>query len=130
MSTNVIRTFKIQGSGTKYTGGRYTTKNNSLASVARKAGARLYLKLSKSEIERREKNNEGIKFILRETTRGSAKNRYFFNVKRVLKKNQRCLQFLVKQSLGNTITSQLVVIKINSLPIILPRNHIVFPYIS
>lgn len=86
MSTNVIRTFKIQGSGTKYTGGRYTTKNNSLASVARKAGARLYLKLSKSEIERREKNNEGIKFILRETTRGSAKNRYFFNVKRVLKK--------------------------------------------
>ena len=70
------RSFTIQGSGTKFTGGRYTTKNNAVTAVARKAGAALYRDLTESLIKIREQKNQGIKFILRETTRGSNKQTY------------------------------------------------------
>lgn len=78
-----MRFFTVAGSGTNFEGGRYAAKDNVIGTAARKAGARLYRNLSDSQIKAREKNgNDGIKFILRETTRGSKKNTYHFIVKR------------------------------------------------
>jgi hypothetical protein len=78
-----MRFFTVAGSGTNFEGGRYAAKDNVIGTAARKAGARLYRNLSDSQIKAREKNgNADIKFILRETTRGSKKNTYHFIVKR------------------------------------------------
>lgn len=78
-----MRFFTVAGSGTNFEGGRYAAKDNVIGTAARKAGARLYRNLSDSEIKTREKGgNDSIKFILRETTRGSKKNTYHFIVTR------------------------------------------------
>lgn len=78
-----MRFFTVAGSGTSFEGGRYAAKDNVIGTAARKAGARLYRNLSDAQIKAREKNgNDSIKFILRETTRGSKKNTYHFIVKR------------------------------------------------
>lgn len=78
------RSFTIVGSGTGFKkGGRYRTKSSPLV-AARKAGARLYRELTESQIKARESNGKkDIKFILKETTRGSKKETMFFRVKRV-----------------------------------------------
>lgn len=78
-----MRYFTIAGSGTNFEGGRYASKDNVIGTAARKAGARLYRNLSDAQIQAREKKGQqGIKFILRETTRGSNKNTYYFLAKR------------------------------------------------
>lgn len=78
-----MRFFTVSGSGTNFEGGRYAAKDNVIGTAARKAGARLYRNLTDSQIKAREKNNiDGIKFILRETTRGSKKSTYHFIVKK------------------------------------------------
>jgi len=77
------KSFTIEGSGTTFKGGRYRSKTGPL-SAAKKAGARLYRDLTESLIKIREKNGKkDIKFILKETTKGSSKETYFFKVKRV-----------------------------------------------
>ena len=78
-----MRFFTVASSGTDFEGGRYAAKDNVIGTAARKAGARLYRNLSDAQIKAREKNgNDSIKFVLRETTRGSKKNTYHFIVKR------------------------------------------------
>lgn len=81
------RSFTIEGSGTGFKGGRYRSKTGPLT-AARKAGARLYRELTESQIKDREsKNKKNIKFILKETTRGSKKETMFFKVERIPLKN-------------------------------------------
>lgn len=78
-----MRFFTVASSGTNFEGGRYAAKDNVIGTAARKAGARLYRNLTDSQIKTREKGgNDSIKFVLRETTRGSKKNTYHFIVKR------------------------------------------------
>lgn len=78
-----MRYFTVAGSGTNFEGGRYASKDNVIGTAARKAGARLYRNLTDAQIQAREKKGQnGIKFILRETTRGSKKNTYYFLAKR------------------------------------------------
>ena len=78
-----MRFFTVAESGTNFEGGRYAAKDNVIGTAARKAGARLYRNLSDAQIKAREKSgNDSIKFVLRETTRGSKKNTYHFIVKR------------------------------------------------
>ena len=77
------RSFTISGSGTGFKGGRYKTKTNPLT-AAKKAGARLYREITESQIKTRETNGKkDIKFILKETTRGSKKETLFFKVERI-----------------------------------------------
>lgn len=76
-----MRFFTVSDSATEFKGGRYAAKDNVIGTAARKAGARLYRNLSDSEIKKRS-TSDGIKFSLRETTRGSKKNSYNFIVKR------------------------------------------------
>lgn len=77
------KSFTIEGSGTGFKGGRYRSKTGPLA-AARKAGARLFRDLSESQIKLREKKGKkAIKFILKETTRGSTKETLFFKVERI-----------------------------------------------
>lgn len=95
------RTFTIEGSGTGFKGGRYRTKTGPLA-AAKKAGARLYRDLTESQIKLREKKGKkDIKFILKETTRGSSKETLFFKVTRVTLKKP-----VTRTIAGNTIVSK------------------------
>ena len=97
------RSFTIEGSGTGFKGGRYRTKSGPLV-AARKAGARLYRKLTETQIKARESSGKkDIKFILKETTRGSKKETMFFRVKRVPLKKP-----LVRTIAGETIESKYV----------------------
>tara|TARA_B100000405_G_scaffold247306_1_gene180733 strand:- start:1689 stop:2252 length:564 start_codon:yes stop_codon:yes gene_type:complete len=80
-----LRWFTIQGSGTGFVGGRYAAKDGVVGTASRKAGARLFRDLSEVMIKNRaKKGNDDIKFILRETTRNSKKNTYYFKVTRVV----------------------------------------------
>lgn len=80
-----MRYFTIQGSGTKFEGGRYAAKNDVVTTAAKKAGARLYRDLTEGLIKLREKKEMyGIKFILRETTKGSNKNTYYYKIERIV----------------------------------------------
>lgn len=95
------RTFTIEGSGTGFKGGRYKTKTGPLA-AAKKAGARLFRDLTESQIKLREKKGKkDIKFILKETTRGSGKETLFFKVTRVTLKKP-----ITRTIAGNTIVSK------------------------
>jgi hypothetical protein len=97
------RSFTIEGSGTGFNGGRYKTKTSPL-SAAKKAGARLYRELTESQIKSREsKGKKDIKFILKETTRGSKKETLFFRVKRVTLSKP-----VVRTIAGKTIQSKYV----------------------
>tara|TARA_B100000405_G_scaffold302020_1_gene264481 strand:- start:113 stop:685 length:573 start_codon:yes stop_codon:yes gene_type:complete len=79
-----LRWFTIQGSGTGFTGGRYAAKDGVVGTASRKAGARLFRNLSEADSKNREKKGDAdIKFILRETTRNSKKNTYYFKVTRI-----------------------------------------------
>ena len=79
-----LRWFTIQGSGSGFTGGRYAAKDGVVGTASRKAGARLFRNLSETDIKNREKKGDAdIKFILRETTRNSKKNTYYFKVTRI-----------------------------------------------
>lgn len=79
-----MRYFTVQGSGTKFTGGRYAAKDGVVSTAAKKAGARLYRELSEAQITAREtKGLDGIKFILRETTKGSKKHTYYYKIVRI-----------------------------------------------
>ena len=69
------RTFTIQGSGLKYNGGRY--KSDEVQSAAKKAATQLFRKLSLPEY-RMHKHKTQIKFILRETTKGSEKKTFYY----------------------------------------------------
>jgi hypothetical protein len=80
-----LRWFTIQGSGTGFVGGRYAAKDGVVGTASRKAGARLYRDLTEVMIKNRaKKGTDDIKFILRETTRNSKKNTYYFKVTRVV----------------------------------------------
>lgn len=95
------RTFTIEGSGTGFKGGRYRTKTGPLA-AAKKAGARLFRDLTESQIKLREKKGKkDIKFILKETTRGSSKETLFFKATRVTLKKP-----ITRTIAGNTIVSK------------------------
>lgn len=86
---NGERSFTISGSGTGFKGGRYLTKTNPLT-AARKAGRRLYKELTESEIKTRENSDKkDIKFIIKETTRGSKKETFFFKVERITLKTPK-----------------------------------------
>jgi hypothetical protein len=78
------RYFTVTGSGiVGENGGRYAAKDNIPMTAAKKAGARLYRDLSEAQIATRLKNgNKTIRFILKETTRGSTKKTYTFKVER------------------------------------------------
>lgn len=79
-----MRYFTIQGSGTKFEGGRYAAKDGVVSTAAKKAGARLFRELSEAQIAARESRNlDGIKFILRETTKGSKKQTYYYKIVRI-----------------------------------------------
>jgi hypothetical protein len=79
-----MRYFTIQGSGIKSEGGRYAAKDDAVSTAAKKAGSRLYRELSEAQITAREsKNLHGIKFILRETTKGSKKHTYYYKIVRI-----------------------------------------------
>lgn len=79
-----MRYFTIQGSGIKFMGGRYAAKDDVVSTAAKKAGARLYRELSEDQITARESRNvHGIKFILRETTKGSNKQTYYYKIVRI-----------------------------------------------
>ena len=88
------RTFTIIGSGLKdKDGGRYVSKDGETATAAKKAGAQLYRSLTAAQISTREKNGHGkIKFILKETTRGSRKKTYSYAVKRITLKTPKTVQ--------------------------------------
>jgi len=95
------KTFTIEGSGINKTGGRYRSKTGPLA-AAKKAGARLYRELTEGQIKLREKKGKkDIKFILKETTRGSSKETFFFKVTRITLKKP-----LVRTIAGNTIETK------------------------
>jgi hypothetical protein len=100
--TEKSRSFTVAGSGTKFEGGRYMSKNGNVMSAARKAGARIYRDLTESQIKLREsKGMKDIKFILKETTRGSKKDTYVYKVKRVLLSKP-----ITRTVAGNTIVSK------------------------
>lgn len=95
------KTFTIEGSGINETGGRYRSKTGPLA-AAKKAGARLYRELTEGQIKLREKKGKkDIKFILKETTRGSSKETFFFKVTRITLKKP-----VVRTIAGNTIETK------------------------
>lgn len=82
MSKEVKRTFTIQGSDLEYSGGRY--KGVSPYLVAKKAAKQLFRmienKKKQSELNKynKFKSYKKIKLILREMTRGSNKNIYYY----------------------------------------------------
>lgn len=100
--TEKSRSFTVVGSGTKFQGGRYISKNGDVATAARKAGAAIYRDLTENMIKSREsKGLKGIKFILKETTRGSKKETHVFKVTRVT-----LAKPITRTIAGNTIVSK------------------------
>ena len=89
-----MRYFTIQGSGTKFEGGRYAAKDDVVTTAAKKAGSRLFRDLTEGQIKLREKKKmNGIKFILRETTKGSNKNTYYYKIVRVPLSKPKSVKF-------------------------------------
>jgi hypothetical protein len=74
-----MRTFTVQGSEFEITGGKYVAASPTVA--ARRAGSSLFRKVKK-EGTSRQKEADTVKFILRETTRGSDKKTYFYEAVR------------------------------------------------
>ena len=71
------RSFKIRGSGIGFEGGSYKAKT--ISAAAKRAGSKLFQKKEYSKFP----NKTSIKFILGETTRGSAKKTFAFEVTRI-----------------------------------------------
>lgn len=76
----LMRTFTIQGSGIKYFGGRY--KTDDVQKAAKRAASQLFRKLKKTEYKMY-KSKLNIKFILRETTKGSKKKTFYYIAERI-----------------------------------------------
>jgi len=95
------KSYIIQGSGTGFHGGRYRSKTGAFA-AAKKAGARLYRNLSESQIKLREnKGKTDIKFILKESTKGSTNETFTFSVTRVT-----LAKPVIRMIAGNKIVSK------------------------
>lgn len=75
------RSFKISGAGIPFTGGRYVGKTFSIAS--KRAASMLYRKVNNDPSFAKYKSKPSIKFILKETTKGSAKKTKAYIVNRV-----------------------------------------------
>jgi len=73
--------FKILGSGIMYEGGHY--KSKSVAKAGRRAGIKLYQKIDNKPEYKKYSSKKSIKFILGETTRGSARTTYAFEIYRM-----------------------------------------------
>jgi len=78
------RSFTTAGSGIGYEGGRYIS--NSPTDAASKAGRKLWERVEKDKKYSAFKSRTSIKLILRETTAGSNKKSYYYNVSREAKK--------------------------------------------
>ena len=72
------RSFKIIGSGVGFKGGRYVAENRNIA--ANRAGSKLFQKITKSADYKKFEKKTSIKFILAETTVGSAKKTVAYEV--------------------------------------------------
>lgn len=77
-SNEECKSFKILGSGIGFEGGRYVAPSVSVA--AKRAGTKLFQKAMKSA---EFANKKTIKFIVGETTSGSKKKTYAYEVKRM-----------------------------------------------
>lgn len=77
-SNEECKSFKILGSGIAFEGGRYVAP--SVSTAAKRAGTKLFQKAMKSA---EYSNKRSIKFILGETTSGSKKKTYAYEVKRM-----------------------------------------------
>jgi hypothetical protein len=83
-SDNSKRTFSIEGSSIGFRGGRYVGLTP--VQAAKKAGKALFTRIDNNAHFRRYKKAKVVKFMLRETTKGSVHDEYFYQVKRVEKK--------------------------------------------
>lgn len=72
------RSFKIVGSGIGFKGGRYVAENRNIA--ANRAGSKLFQKVANSGEYKKFEKKTSIKFILAETTSGSAKKTVAYEV--------------------------------------------------
>lgn len=79
-----LRNFKVAGSGIDFEGGQY--RSATPMEAAKKAGSNLFRRMENNTKYKRYRNKRSsIKFILRETTRGSDKKSYYYEVKRTKK---------------------------------------------
>jgi len=79
------RTFAVEGSSIGFRGGHYT--GSTPAQAAKKAGKALFQRVAKNVHFRRHKNAKSIKIMLRETTRTSTHEEFYYEVHRTEKKN-------------------------------------------
>ena len=73
--------FKVLGSGILFEGGNYRAK--SVSKAAKRAGVKLFQKIDNKPEYKKYASKKSIKFILGETTRGSDKKTYAFEISRV-----------------------------------------------
>jgi len=78
------RTFAVEGSSIGFRGGHYT--GTTPAQAAKKAGKALFQRAANNEHFRRYKNVKSIKIMLRETTRTSTHEEFYYEVHRTEKK--------------------------------------------
>jgi hypothetical protein len=79
------RNFAVEGSSIGFRGGHYTGLTP--VQAAKKAGKALFQRVDKNPHFRRYKNVKSIKVMLRETTRTSTHEEFYYEIHRVEKKN-------------------------------------------
>jgi len=83
--SEVKRNFAVEGSSIGFRGGHYT--GTTPAQAAKKAGKALFQRVDKNPHFRRYKNAKSVKVMLRETTRTSTHEEFYYEIFRVEKKN-------------------------------------------
>ena len=85
MSDDAKRTFAVEGSTIGFRGGRY--KGASPFQAAKKAAKALFRRLDNDAHYRQHKSAKSMKIMLRETTRGSTHEEFFYEAIRTEKKD-------------------------------------------
>ena len=107
-SNEECRSFKILGSGIAFEGGRYVAKYVSTA--AKRAGTKLFQRAMKSS---EYSNKKSIKFILGETTKGSKKITYAYEVMRMMLDKPKVI---VRDGVSIKYKYKYIVNRLNTIP--------------
>lgn len=84
------KSFTVSGAGVPFTGGRYVAKTFGIA--AKRAGSKIYSKINNDPEMTKYKNKNSVKFILKETTKGSPKSTKAYQVKRTELKEPKVIK--------------------------------------
>ena len=84
------KSFKVVGAGVPFSGGRYIAKTFAIAS--KRAGSKIYSKINNDPEFAKYQNKTSVKFILKETTKGSSKSTKAYEVKRIQLKEPKVIE--------------------------------------